>query len=99
MFVLFGVSVFVYFPFVVFSTIVRFVIVSTLFLIFHDVFFSICFRFKCFFVYFNVYLLATSLDTLGAPNEFENDSRNRLRNGPEMTPKPDPQGGEKGRPK
>ena len=35
--------------------------------------------------------LATLRDTLGAPNELQNESRNRLRNGPEMSPKPDPQ--------
>ena len=44
-------------------------------------------------------LPATFWDTLDAPNQLQNESRNRLRNGAEMSPKPVLQEGAKVSPK
>ena len=51
------------------------------------------------FVCFSIHLLATFRDTLNTLNQLQNDSRNRLQNGPEMSPKPVLQEGAKGSPK
>ena len=47
----------------------------------------------------SVCLLVPLRDSLGAPNELQNESQNRLRNGPEMGPKPVLQDGAKVDPK